>query len=129
MKGFSTRWLELSRSELRVLSIAAGVVLLFFIAVHLVRWAVWEPTLEVRSARETLRAPARLDLNAASEHELMLLPGIGEHMAREIARYREEHGNFETLEGLTKVRGIGPVRLERLRPYLMCAPPGREGDR
>ncbi|MDP6106857.1 MAG: hypothetical protein QGI33_00265 [Candidatus Brocadiia bacterium] len=58
-KGFSTRWLELSRSELRVLLIAAGVVLIFFIAVHLVRWAVWEPALEVSSARETLRPHLR----------------------------------------------------------------------
>ena len=129
MKGFSTRWLELSRSELRVLSIAAGVVLIFFIAVHLVRWAVWEPTLEVRSARETLRAPARLDLNAASEHELMLLPGIGPTKARAIVDYRKEHGPFKSLEELDNVRGIGPDTLEGLRPHLMCAPPGREGGR
>lgn len=33
-----------------------------------------------------------LDLNAADEEELALLPGIGETLAGRIAAYREEHG-------------------------------------
>jgi len=117
----------LSSRELRVLALAVGAALLVLVCVRVVRRAFWEPEVEVQPTRETLQAPPRLDLNAAGEADLMLLPGIGEHTARAIAAYRAEHGPFERLEDLQKVRGVGPATLERLRPHLMCRPAPKEG--
>lgn len=124
MERFGTRWFELSRTELRVLLTAVCVVLLGCIAVRIARWAAWEPELKLQGEEKTIQMPARLDVNTAREDELMLLPGVGPVLAAEIVRYRDEHGPYRSLEELTNVRGIGSKTIERLRPYLMCRPPG-----
>lgn len=49
----------------------------------------------------------KVNLNQASKEELMMLPGIGESKAEEIIRYREEHGDFQTIEEVKNVNGIG----------------------
>jgi competence protein ComEA len=59
-----------------------------------------------------------IDPNRASEAELTSLPGIGPHLARQIASYRMLHGPFAGAEDLLRVRGIGERTLARLRPRL-----------
>jgi len=59
-----------------------------------------------------------IDVNTASAEELDRLPGIGPHYAREIVRYREQHGRFRTVDELLEVKGIGPKKLARIRPYV-----------
>jgi competence protein ComEA len=56
-----------------------------------------------------------LDLNAATEDELLALPGVGPVLAAAIVRHREETGPFTSVDGLLDVSGIGPARLESLR--------------
>ena len=50
---------------------------------------------------------APLDLNSATEAELMELPGIGEELARRIVEYREANGPFSAVEDIMQVSGIG----------------------
>lgn len=123
MSGLATRWFELSARELRVLLAAAAIVLLSLLAVEGIRRLTWRGELRVENARETIGLPARIDVNAAKDYELCLLPGIGEKTAKAIIDYRDEHGPFERIEDLQRVRGIGPKTVERLRPHLMCVPP------
>lgn len=47
-----------------------------------------------------------LDINTATEAELMTLPGIGSAKAEAIVAYREAHGRFSCIEDLMKVPGI-----------------------
>jgi competence protein ComEA len=54
-------------------------------------------------------------LNTASVTELERLPGVGPVLAGRIAGYRDEHGPFDTVEGLLDVPGIGEVKLAALR--------------
>ncbi len=65
----------------------------------------------------TSTAPAvvsgKLDINTATEDQLKNLPGIGEVMAQRIIAARP----FATADDLRKVKGIGPKRYEKLRPY------------
>ncbi|MBX6423875.1 helix-hairpin-helix domain-containing protein [Thermosulfurimonas sp. F29] len=68
-----------------------------------------------------------LDINTATEKELAGLPGIGPVLARRIVEYRRRHGPFRSPEDLLAIKGIGPHRLERLRPYLNFGPGGGEG--
>lgn len=47
-----------------------------------------------------------VNINTASESELRTLPGIGEVKAGAIIAYREEHGNFTSIEQIKQVDGI-----------------------
>ncbi len=58
-----------------------------------------------------------VNINTASKAELMTLPGVGEVIAERILEYRR-HKRFETPEELMEVKGIGPKKFERLRPYI-----------
>jgi len=60
----------------------------------------------------------KLDLNTATLEELMLLPGLGPKKAGAVIAWRKEHGRFESVDALDKVKGIGKVTLERLAPYV-----------
>lgn len=59
-----------------------------------------------------------VDLNEADRFALMGLPMIGEVRAEGILSYRRQHGAFRSVEELTRVPGIGPKTLERLRPLV-----------
>jgi competence protein ComEA len=62
------------------------------------------------------RCPAApLNVNTASLAELDALPGIGPARARAILRYREEHGEFASVEGLAGVPGLSRAALARLK--------------
>jgi competence protein ComEA len=60
----------------------------------------------------------RLDINAATDRELMLLPGIGPKKAEAILAWRRANGPFATVDGLLEVKGIGTGTLGRLRPFI-----------
>ncbi|HEY9685983.1 MAG TPA: helix-hairpin-helix domain-containing protein [Coleofasciculaceae cyanobacterium] len=62
--------------------------------------------------------PPITNINAASTAKLQLLPGIGPKMALRIIEYRKEHGAFATVEQVMEVKGIGPRKFEKLKPYL-----------
>jgi competence protein ComEA len=63
-------------------------------------------------------APRMVNLNQATKEQLEALPDIGPELARRILYYRHENGGFRSLEELGKVEGIGPGRIEALRPYV-----------
>jgi competence protein ComEA len=60
----------------------------------------------------------KIDLNTATLEELVLLPGLGPKKAGAVIAWREEHGRFESVDALVKVKGIGKITLERLAPYV-----------
>ena len=59
-----------------------------------------------------------LDLNRAELSDLRQLPGVGPTLAGRIAAARDERGGFQTVDELRSVSGVGPARLERLRPWV-----------
>jgi competence protein ComEA len=63
-------------------------------------------------------AAQSVDLNTASLAQLDTLPGIGPTTAQAIIDYRSEHGRFRSVDDLLNVRGIGPTKLEELRPLV-----------
>ncbi len=64
-----------------------------------------------------------VDLERATAEDLAAVPGIGPGLAAEVVRDREERGPFLTPDALRRVRGIGPVRMERVRPWVRCTSP------
>jgi competence protein ComEA len=64
-----------------------------------------------------------LDLNQATAEDLAAVPGIGPGLAADVVREREERGPFRSADALRRVRGIGPVRMERARPWVHVSSP------
>lgn len=65
------------------------------------------------------RPPAwTIDLNHADAASLQVLPGIGPGLADRIVRDRAVHGPFAGPSDLDRVAGVGPVLLERIRPFV-----------
>ena len=63
--------------------------------------------------------PDGYNLNTADAATLQReLAGIGATKAQAIVAYREEHGNFASVDELLEVKGIGEATLEKNRDKL-----------
>lgn len=60
----------------------------------------------------------KMDINQASLADLLSLRLVPVGLAQRIIAYRQDNGHFRSLEELKQVRGIGPVRYEKLRDLL-----------
>jgi len=61
-----------------------------------------------------------INLNTATERELMLLPGVGPATAAKMVAYRDRHA-FRRVSHVMRIKGIGKKTFARLRPYLAVA--------
>ncbi len=59
-----------------------------------------------------------VDLNTATVEQLDTLPGVGPVTAAAIMAWRQANGTFTAIDQLGEVDGIGPARLEKLRPLV-----------
>lgn len=64
------------------------------------------------------QVPHDVNINTADKELLTQLPGIGPVTADLILQYRQDNGQFTSIEELTKVKGIGDKTLAKLKPYL-----------
>ena len=60
----------------------------------------------------------KIDVNRAPWIEWTLLEGIGETLAHRIVDDRDRNGPFRSVDDLSRVKGIGPKTLARIRPHL-----------
>lgn len=57
---------------------------------------------------------ARVNINQADAATIAaVLDGVGENKAKAIVEYREQHGDFTSLEELSEVKGIGQSTLNK----------------
>ncbi|HEC80102.1 MAG TPA: hypothetical protein ENI43_02490 [Firmicutes bacterium] len=61
-----------------------------------------------------------IDINKATVEELSSLPGIGDVLAGEIVRYRENAGGFRSKSELLNVKGIGYSKYDAIKEYIKC---------
>ena len=61
---------------------------------------------------------ALINLNTATVEQLDTLPGVGPVRAAAIVAWRNANGKFTSVDQLGEVDGIGPGRLEKLRPLV-----------
>ena len=57
----------------------------------------------------------KININTANSAELDSLSGIGPSKAEAIIKYREENGNFKTIEEIKNVTGIGEGLFEKFK--------------
>lgn len=78
------------------------------------------PSSSKDSASPKLHTPGEglVHINSADINELQRLPGVGPSTAQKIIDYRSQIGQFVRPEQLDDVKGIGPKKLEKMRPYV-----------
>lgn len=60
----------------------------------------------------------KINLNSATADELATLPGIGSVKARAIIEFREKYGDFESVDELLYVSGIGKSLLVEIEDLI-----------
>lgn len=69
-----------------------------------------------KSSRRELTG--KLNLNTATEDQLMLLPTVGPAKAERIVTWRKKNGGFKRTADLRHVKGFGYKTFKRLEPFL-----------
>lgn len=59
-----------------------------------------------------------ININKASETELLQIPGVGPAKATAIIEYREQNGGFSAKEDMKKISGIGEKTYEKLEAFI-----------
>ena len=60
----------------------------------------------------------KVNINKATQTELEQLPGIGSATALKIIQYREENGEFKTIEDIKNVNGIGDSKFNNIKEFI-----------
>ena len=85
-----------------------------------------DPHSSAPTATRIVVHPHRVDIDHADVGELALLPEVGPGLAARIVADRAVRGPFGSVDGLSRVEGIGPARLEAIRPKAFA---GTAGER
>jgi competence ComEA-like helix-hairpin-helix protein len=64
----------------------------------------------------------KIDINSATKEQLMTLTGVGEAVAVNIIKYREEIGGFSKVEDIIQVKGFGPKTWEKNKDRIIANP-------
>lgn len=67
------------------------------------------------STEQVFNGEGKLNVNQATKENLMELPGIGEVLSQRILDYRDENGEFKSVEDLKNVEGIGDKKFEDMK--------------
>ena len=72
--------------------------------------------LPTRPAKKSVTG--KLNLNTATEEQLMLLPTVGPSKAERIVTWRKKNGGFKRTADIRRVKGFGYKTFKRLEPFL-----------
>lgn len=61
----------------------------------------------------------KVDINTATEAQLMTVPGIGASKAKSIISFRNENGKFLAIEDIMKVSGIKEGLFQQIKEYII----------
>jgi competence ComEA-like helix-hairpin-helix protein len=75
-----------------------------------------EPHVAKKSSHKDLSG--KLNLNTATEDQLMLLPAVGPAKAERIVAWRKKNGGFKRIADLRHVKGFGYRSFKKLEPFL-----------
>jgi comEA protein len=77
-----------------------------------------DPFPQTQSPWHQEQGKKKINLNQATSAELQLLPGVGPTLSKRIVEYRENKGQFEKIEDLMQVQGIGLKTFQQIQDYI-----------
>lgn len=85
---------------------------------------IFIPTIEEsvimkQTRQETGVSSGKVNINTADKALLCTLPGIGDTRAADIIAYRQEHGNFSTIEDIMQVSGIKEGSFQKIKEMIV----------
>lgn len=60
---------------------------------------------------------SKVNLNTATESDLLNVPGIGPTKVKEILEYKQKNGQFNSVDNLKEIKGIGGKTFEKIKDY------------
>lgn len=69
----------------------------------------------VKTNKDQNNQNGKININTASVDELTTIQGVGKSKAEAIYQYRQEFGNFKSIEDIKKVSGIGDKLYEQIK--------------
>ncbi|MDY6861630.1 MAG: ComEA family DNA-binding protein [Thermodesulfobacteriota bacterium] len=67
------------------------------------------------SDKKEVTISEKININTGTQEDFEKIKGIGPGLAKKIIEYRESHGNFESIEDIINVKGIGKKKLEKIK--------------
>ena len=71
-----------------------------------------------RPARHGKAVSGKININTATEEQLVLLPGVGPSKAERVVAFRTKHGPFKRVADLRHVKGFGYKTIKKLEAFL-----------
>ncbi len=75
-------------------------------------------SIDTKDNTMTNYSDGKININTASNSELMTLNGIGEVLASRIIEYRKNNGPFKTIDEIQNVKGIGTIKFEDIKEHI-----------
>jgi competence protein ComEA len=93
------------------------LIKLFLVTLGILRISAYLPGVESSSCFDPTvqKKPAKINLNRATQEELMTLPGIGPALAKRVLDYRAQNPPFKRPEDLLILRGINRKLFDKIK--------------
>ena len=114
--------LKLKNIERNLLLIITAVFLVVLLSVFITRQE-HNNVISLSEIENTVTATVpiingKININTADEKQLQELPKIGAVISKRIVAYRQEYGNFEKIEDIRNVSGIGNATFDAIVDYI-----------
>ena len=94
------------------------LTLMLIVAITTTAWAGGESNQSAQGQSSVSSKAAKIDINHAQQTKLEVLPGIGPAIAKRVVQYRQQNGDFESIQDLTKVKGIGSKTIKQISDFV-----------
>ncbi|MCD6455159.1 MAG: helix-hairpin-helix domain-containing protein [Candidatus Aminicenantes bacterium] len=76
------------------------------------------PIIGANNSKGKASSSVLININTATEAQLVKLPGIGPAKAKRIVETRKKLGGFKRIQDIMKVKGIGEKTFNRIKKFI-----------
>lgn len=112
--------MDYEKGERFVLIVLAIMLFIGALTLYVMRSKGAHKRIEItQDMRRMLSNKRKVNINTATEAELMSISGVGNVLASRIIEYRKTHGEFYAENGLLNIKGVGKNKLNKISQYIV----------